>query len=77
MKNFAQKSKYHCYDVLTHSTVALDHSPQEPVLRWAVLLHDIGKPACFTLDEVGEGHFYEHSKRGAEQADALLRRTKV
>jgi len=74
MKGFGQRSKYHCYDVLTHTAVALDHSPPVSLLRWAVLLHDIGKPACFSLDEAGEGHFYGHNKHGAQQADVLLHR---
>lgn len=74
MKGFAQRSKYHCYDVLTHTAVALENSPPEPLLRWAVLLHDIGKPPCFSLDEEGVGHFRGHNQYGAQQADVLLRR---
>jgi tRNA nucleotidyltransferase (CCA-adding enzyme) len=39
-----------------------------------VLLHDVGKPDTFTLDESGVGHFYGHPKRSAEIAEEILRR---
>ena len=41
-----------------------------------MLLHDIGKPQCFTQDENGIGHFYGHAKVSADMADSILRRLK-
>ena len=41
-----------------------------------MLLHDSGKPACFTLDENGFGHFPNHAEVSAELADTALRRLK-
>ena len=73
---FDQKNPHHCYDVYTHSVKALGRVRPEPALRLAALLHDIGKPACFSLDGQGVGHFYGHegeSARLAEQAAARLR----
>ena len=73
---FDQKNPHHCYDVYTHSVKALGRVRPEPALRLAALLHDAGKPACFSLDEQGVGHFYGHegeSARLAEQAAARLR----
>ena len=75
MVGFDQCSRYHCYDVWEHTLHALSASPATPVLRWAVLLHDIGKPSCFTLDSRG-GHFYGHPAVSAELADGILRRLK-
>lgn len=75
MVGFDQHSRYHCYDVWEHTLHALDAVPAEPVLRWAVLLHDAGKPACFTRDERG-GHFYGHPAVSTQIADAILRRLK-
>lgn len=72
---FDQKNPHHCYDVYTHSVKALGRVRPEPALRLAALLHDAGKPACFSLDEQGVGHFYGHegeSARLAEQAAARL-----
>jgi tRNA nucleotidyltransferase (CCA-adding enzyme) len=41
-----------------------------------MLLHDIGKPSCFTVDEAGTGHFYGHSAVSRDLADGMLRRLK-
>lgn len=76
MKGFQQRSKYHCYDVLAHTAVALQHTPLNPKLRWAVLLHDCGKPLSFTTDELGNGHFYGHNKVSAELGERILKRLK-
>ena len=74
---FDQQNYHHLYDVFTHTARAVENVPGELALRWAALLHDIGKPPCFTLDEQGVGHFYGHEKRSAEMANNLLRRLKA
>ena len=74
MAGLDQRSKYHCYDVLEHSAAAVEAVPPEPVLRWAALLHDVGKPACFTVDEAGRGHFYGHAKLSGHMAREILTR---
>lgn len=56
----AQRNPHHLYDVWEHSIRAAAQVPADPVLRWAALLHDCGKPACKTVDEQGIGHFYGH-----------------
>ncbi len=71
---FEQHNRHHCYDVWRHTAHAVDAAPPEPVLRWTMLLHDLGKPQCFTLDERGVGHFYGHHRPGTEMADAICRR---
>lgn len=43
-------------------------------LRWAALLHDIGKPPCRTVDEDGNTHFYGHEKTGSDYADETAER---
>lgn len=73
MRGFDQHNPYHIYDVWEHTAAAVESAPPTVVLRLAALLHDIGKPPCFTLDE-GGGHFYGHAKTGAEMADVILRR---
>ena len=73
MRGFDQHNPYHIYDVWAHTAIAVESAPPTVVLRLAALLHDVGKPPCFTLDE-GGGHFYGHAKAGAEMADAILRR---
>ncbi|MCX8156779.1 MAG: CCA tRNA nucleotidyltransferase [Verrucomicrobiae bacterium] len=63
-------------DVLEHVRRMMRLLPPDadPLLPWAVMLHDIGKPACQSLDEAGRRHFYQHEKVGAKIADALCRR---
>ena len=61
MQGFDQRSPHHDYDVWTHTLKVVSAAPPEPVLRWAALLHDAGKPHCFTEDERG-GHFYRHGE---------------
>ena len=69
---FDQKNRHHVYDVYEHITHTVDAAPADPVLRWVMLLHDAGKPACFTVDEAGEGHFYGHAAVSARLADECL-----
>lgn len=74
---FDQRSPHHSCDVYTHCVRALERVPAEPGLRLAALLHDVGKPACCTVDGEGVGHFYGHAAAGAELADACLRRLRL
>ena len=74
---FQQHTPHHIYDVFTHTAHVVENVPATLPLRWAALLHDIGKPVCFTLDEQGCGHFYGHAKVSAEMADAVLLRLKA
>lgn len=72
-----QHSVHHAYDLYTHIAHVTASVPQELPLRWAALLHDVGKPETFTMDEAGRGHFYGHAKVGAEMADGILHRLKA
>ncbi len=76
MVGFDQRNRHHCYDVWEHTLHAVDAVPCDPVLRCAMLLHDIGKPSSLTVDEAGTGHFYGHSAVSRELADGMLRRLK-
>ncbi len=71
---FDQHNRHHCYDVWGHTAHAVAAAPPDPVLRWAMLLHDLGKPQCFTMDEQGMGHFHGHHRPSAEMAEAVCRR---
>jgi len=74
---FEQHTPHHKYDVFAHTAHVVEAVPAELSLRWAALLHDVGKPACFTRDETGRGHFKGHAKVSAELADAILLRLKA
>ena len=77
MIGFDQRNPHHAYDLYTHTAWVVAQVPEDPVLRWAALLHDVGKIPTFTLDDQGCGHFYGHDKVGAQMADAILRRLKA
>lgn len=76
MVGFEQHNPWHCYDVWEHTVKAVESAPEDTVLRLTMLLHDIGKPGCFTVDENGVGHFYGHPVKSAELADEMLSRLK-
>lgn len=76
MVGFDQRNCHHCYDVWEHTLHALEASVPETEVRCAVLLHDIGKPRCFTVDGNGVGHFYGHGAISRDLADVMLRRLK-
>ncbi len=60
-------------DALDHTFAAVDLAPpDDPDLRLAVLLHDIGK-----AETEGGGHFIGHERVGAELATAILRRLRL
>ena len=74
---FDQRSPHHAYDLFTHVAHVTAGVPADLTLRWAALLHDVGKIPTFTQDETGRGHFYGHAKAGAEMANAILHRLKA
>jgi len=74
MFGFDQQNKHHLYDVWEHTLHTLEHVPPEPVLRLVMLLHDCGKPARFTVDFRGDGHFYGHAAESARRAEEALAR---
>lgn len=71
---FLQRNPFHNRDVWQHTLEALGKSRPDPIVRWALLLHDLGKPDCFTLDDRGIGHFYGHPQRSMELAKQILDR---
>lgn len=73
---FDQRSPHHDYDIYTHTCRAVAACPPDTVTRLAALFHDVGKPAVFSLDEHGHGHFYDHASHStymARQAMTELR----
>jgi putative nucleotidyltransferase with HDIG domain len=62
-------------NVLNHLVLMLNKMPADadPLLPWAILMHDIAKPVTASRDEkTGSIHFYEHERIGAEMAEKIL-----
>ena len=66
-----QRKDFHRYDVLEHSLRCVRYAP--PDIRFAALLHDVGKPFCFYRD----GNFHAHPEEGARIAGEMLARWKA
>lgn len=74
---YDQRSRHHVWDLYTHIARTVAAVPGELSLRWAALLHDLGKPETCTVDAAGEGHYYGHAARSAELANGVLLRLKA
>ncbi len=74
---FDQRNPHHRWDVYTHSVKTAALVPPSPALRLAALLHDVGKPASFFLDERGIGHFYGHDRLGVSLAERAMARLRL
>lgn len=69
---FLQNNPYHCFTVYGHiAKVVSAYSGNDAVVNMALLLHDIGKPECYTEDETG-GHFKGHGPVSASIAEKVL-----
>ena len=77
MVGFQQHTPHHAYDVFTHTAHVVAGTDHTLPLRWAALLHDVGKVPTFTLDETGRGHFLGHAKVSAQMANEILLRLKA
>ena len=74
---FDQRNPHHRFDVYSHCVRTMGQVLPSPALRLASLLHDVGKPETFSLDESGTGHFYGHDRAGAPLADRALERLRL
>ena len=65
-------------DVFVHTCMLADNLPDDTSdeLRWAAILHDIGKPATRQEDGRGNVSFINHDKIGADMANSICRRLK-
>lgn len=77
MKGFNQQNPYHFYDVWEHTLHALEYSPDDIIIKLAVLFHDIGKPETFSVDDNGVGHFYGHPKVSRQITENIFIKLKV
>ena len=74
MIGYQQQNHHHLYDLWEHTVRAVEGVPADPVLRVTMLLHDTGKPAVRTTDDMGEGHYRGHQLASAQIAEKALTR---
>ena len=71
-----QETPHHMYSVGEHTLHAMKNIRADKILRLAMLLHDMGKPALKTVDEAGVAHFKKHALESERIAENVLRRLK-
>ncbi len=72
MKDCTQEHPSHCFGLWEHTLHTVDAIPPTPILRWAALLHDSGKPEVKSFGPDGTAHFYGHAGKSEEIAERVL-----
>ena len=73
----SRPGRHHTEDVYTHNLLSLKYCPSiDPIVRFAALIHDIGKPRVEGKDEDGLVIFYNHEVEGVKMAEAICQRLK-
>ncbi len=69
--------RHHTTDVFTHNVLSLKLTPSDdPIIRFAALLHDVGKPQVASKDNEGFVIFHNHEIVGAKIARDICERLK-
>lgn len=71
--DLAQEAGRRHKDVWEHTKLVVKQAVRRPVVRWAALLHDIGKVPTRTFTRSGV-HFHGHAEVGARMFDKIARR---
>ena len=71
-----QNLRFHLYDTWEHTLLAIDNSPRELAIRWALALHDLGKglPHIRIIKPDGQPSDPGHEAQSAKMAEAILQR---
>lgn len=77
LEGFEQGNPNHDRSLWQHSLDTMAALPADPVMRFAGLVHDIGKPASQTFGADGVAHYYGHMDEGRKIVDAMCERMKM
>lgn len=69
-----QVTQWHRLSVYEHIVDVVRNVKADRETRLAALLHDVGKPACMTVDDDGTMHFKGHPRVSADITDRILSR---
>jgi putative nucleotidyltransferase with HDIG domain len=72
-----QQPSFHDLDVLAHTFQTVGNVSPTAVMRWAALLHDVGKGPTRSVEPDGRIRFFGHAKVGAELAERICRRMRM
>jgi poly(A) polymerase len=72
--DFSQEAGRKHKDVWEHTKQVVRQAIPDPAVRWAALLHDIGKVPTRTFTPDGGVHFHGHAEVGARMFDTVAKR---
>jgi tRNA nucleotidyltransferase (CCA-adding enzyme) len=72
---YDQNSPYHEFTLWEHTLKVVDGVPADINLRWAALLHDVGKPFV-RLEKSDRSTYIKHDLLGAELVERIARHLK-
>lgn len=75
LKGCTQGADHHPEGDVWKHTIAMLYGDSDPIIQWAALLHDIGKPNC-RKEENGKISFHGHAEEGEKIARSILRHFK-
>jgi tRNA nucleotidyltransferase/poly(A) polymerase len=71
----SRPGRHHVYDVFTHNVLSMKLCPsKDPIIRFATLIHDLGKSRVVGKDENGLVIFYNHEIAGSQMAYEICNR---
>lgn len=71
----ARPGRHHTTDVFTHNVLSMKETPSsDPLVKFAALLHDVGKPYVASTDNEGYVIFYNHEVVGSKVAKDIAER---
>jgi poly(A) polymerase len=72
--DFTQEMGRRHKDVWKHTKQVVAQADPDPAVRWAALLHDVGKVPTRTISQAGKVAFHGHAEVGARMFDRVSRR---
>lgn len=69
-----RSSRHHHKDVWAHTCLVVRQAIPRATIRWAALLHDIGKPWTRTYEPPKQVHFFQHDELGAVLFEGIAQR---
>ena len=71
-----QRNPHHCMSAGEHTIKSMQEIEPAPVLRWTMLIHDMGKAVCHQFED-GKDKYKGHAKVSEEYARDIMNRMKM
>ena len=71
-----QRNPHHCLSAGEHTIKAMQKIEPTPVLRWTMLIHDMGKAVCHQFED-GKDKYKGHAKVSEQYARDIMKRMKM